>query len=48
MQQRAAVCCCGPGGQEISIDSDGHPAATAPTSTAVSSKAGSVTLSADV
>ena len=25
LQQHAAVCCCGPGGQAISIDSGGHP-----------------------
>jgi len=41
LEQRAAGCCCGPGGQAISIDSGGRPAATAPhSSTAASSKCG--------
>jgi len=43
LQQRAAGCCCGPGGQEISTDSGDRPAARRP-----AANAGSVTLSAGV
>jgi len=49
LQQRAAVCCCGPGEQAISIDIGvAHAVATAPPQHGAQQQRRAVMLSADV